>query len=381
MVPGLEREMEELLTIPILEKMTRYRQKKKEIFEPFRSEFHSEIYFKNIINGRKVLIWSACSKSDWIYEKCVEYDLEIAGYIDSNDSVRQWNDKPVYGTDVLERTSYFVFVALENKYHEVFDTLDEKGYIEFNDFLYPGYLDIVLNHMTNNGTYFDNGMNEVVGEINRFKVCMTRGSRVYIGKNCKIAKDVIFNAGGGLIIIEDNCCIEKGCIIAVNDSILRLGKGCMLQNDSRICCSYNSVLNIDDGCSMETRFSAMMHGYANIYLGKNCMLSTNIFMRAGSVHNIYDLDNKENREVRITREINVGQHVWIGEHCVLLHGVSIGSGSIVGMNSFVNKKFPENVTIAGNPARIIRRNVSWDKSVFPYLLDEDVFRKFDYRTD
>lgn len=37
----------------------------------------------------------------------------------------------------------------------------------------------------------------------------------------------------------------------------------------------------------------------------------------------------------------------------ILKGVTIGNNVIVGANSLVNKNFPDNVVIAGNPAKII----------------------------
>ena len=44
----------------------------------------------------------------------------------------------------------------------------------------------------------------------------------------------------------------------------------------------------------------------------------------------------------------------------LINGVEIGSGSVVGANSFLAKKvFCNNVLVAGNPSRILRNHIAW----------------------
>ena len=44
-----------------------------------------------------------------------------------------------------------------------------------------------------------------------------------------------------------------------------------------------------------------------------------------------------------------------------MHGTSIGDGSIIGARSVVKKAFPNNCSIAGNPAKIVRKNVAWGR--------------------
>jgi acetyltransferase-like isoleucine patch superfamily enzyme len=45
---------------------------------------------------------------------------------------------------------------------------------------------------------------------------------------------------------------------------------------------------------------------------------------------------------------------WIGANSILLPGVTIGANSIVGAGSIVTKNVPDNVIVAGNPAKIIK---------------------------
>lgn len=52
--------------------------------------------------------------------------------------------------------------------------------------------------------------------------------------------------------------------------------------------------------------------------------------------------------------VRVGEGAWIGAGATVLPGISIGRWSIVGAGSVVTRDVPENVVVAGNPARTIR---------------------------
>ena len=49
----------------------------------------------------------------------------------------------------------------------------------------------------------------------------------------------------------------------------------------------------------------------------------------------------------------VEDNCYVGPNTIISKGVTIGKGSIIGANSFVNKSFPSNSKIAGNPAKLI----------------------------
>lgn len=51
--------------------------------------------------------------------------------------------------------------------------------------------------------------------------------------------------------------------------------------------------------------------------------------------------------------VTIGDNVFIGAESVVLPNVTIGSNVIIGANSTVAKDIPDNVVVAGNPAKII----------------------------
>ncbi len=57
----------------------------------------------------------------------------------------------------------------------------------------------------------------------------------------------------------------------------------------------------------------------------------------------------------IKRAVTINNDVWIGASCIILPGVTIGQGAIIAAGSVVTKDVPENVYVAGIPAKIIRK--------------------------
>ena len=55
------------------------------------------------------------------------------------------------------------------------------------------------------------------------------------------------------------------------------------------------------------------------------------------------------------RAITIGDNVWIGSGSVIFPGVTIGDNSIVAYGAVVMTSVPENVVVAGNPARQIAK--------------------------
>lgn len=69
----------------------------------------------------------------------------------------------------------------------------------------------------------------------------------------------------------------------------------------------------------------------------------------------------------------IGARCFIGARSIILPGVRIGNGSIIGSGSVVTKDVPPASIAAGNPARVIRRNVETGR--FGYLRSANLRKK------
>lgn len=100
----------------------------------------------------------------------------------------------------------------------------------------------------------------------------------------------------------------------------------------------------------------------DVTIGSDCMISFDVEMRTTDSHGIFDMESK--RRINFAEGIQVADNVWIAAHAKLLKGSKIPEGSVVGFSSVVTKSFDqENVILAGNPARIVKSNIYWERKL------------------
>jgi maltose O-acetyltransferase len=57
---------------------------------------------------------------------------------------------------------------------------------------------------------------------------------------------------------------------------------------------------------------------------------------------------------KLTAPMTLGNDVWIGANATICEGVTLMNNVVVGVGAVVTKNFPENVVIAGAPAKVIK---------------------------
>ncbi|MDR1941131.1 MAG: acyltransferase [Endomicrobium sp.] len=109
----------------------------------------------------------------------------------------------------------------------------------------------------------------------------------------------------------------------------------------------------------ESRF--YLDGSGNgINIGNSCMFSWNVSVHTSDHHAIFDC--KTQKQINHSKSVHIGRNVLVGAGTVILKGGGISDNSIMGANSVVTKYFSQNnIMIAGNPARIIKTGVDWQR--------------------
>lgn len=97
----------------------------------------------------------------------------------------------------------------------------------------------------------------------------------------------------------------------------------------------------------------------SLTIGRDVMIATGVQIRADDGHPIFDV--RTGKRVNPSKSVVIGDHVWLGMQAAVLAGATIGSGSAIGYGSVVKGRIPNNCVAAGAPARVVRRDVVWER--------------------
>jgi acetyltransferase-like isoleucine patch superfamily enzyme len=96
----------------------------------------------------------------------------------------------------------------------------------------------------------------------------------------------------------------------------------------------------------------------NISLGDSCMLASDIVIRTGDSHGIFD--RTSGGRLNPGADVRIGTKVWLAHRVTVLKGVTIPDGCIVGTGAIVTKSLETpHAAYVGHPARKLRDNVAW----------------------
>ena len=123
---------------------------------------------------------------------------------------------------------------------------------------------------------------------------------------------------------------------------------------------HHGRLVIGEGSTFENVHIAVTEPRSSVVIGADCMFANDIDIRTGDSHSV--LDAQSGARINPAANIQIGDHVWVAAHCILLKGVRIADHTVVATASVVTKPSPQpGVILAGNPAKVIKENITWSR--------------------
>lgn len=172
---------------------------------------------------------------------------------------------------------------------------------------------------------------------------------VFVGKKVKVIEKKRF-------MIGQKSKLQDGVYIdALSRDGVRIGDNAVIGRNTRIECT-GGLQSIGKGVKIGNRTTfgndCTFGAAGGIEIGDDVVAGQYIRFHSEN-HNYSDME-KLIREQGVTHKgIKIGNNCWIGAGVVFLDGAELGEGCVVGANAVVTKEFPNNVVIAGIPARVI----------------------------
>ena len=124
------------------------------------------------------------------------------------------------------------------------------------------------------------------------------------------------------------------------------------------------IVEVHDGASLEIGADTTVNPNTRIItldsirIGTDCAVSWDVQFLDGDFHYLLD---QEGRPQKNSSPIEIGDHVWIGSGVLIKKGTQIGDGAVIASGTVVTGEVPAKSIVAGNPLRVIREGVRWQR--------------------
>ena len=171
---------------------------------------------------------------------------------------------------------------------------------------------------------------------------LERGARIHVPRGCRLLIGKSHVAGGPASLHM----MRNARLTVHGQGRATIGRGAriLVMKDARLEIGGETTIN----------YNTAITCFKYISIAQSCAISWNVNILDGNLHELIVAGVPHPR----TRPVTLGGYAWIGCGATIL-GASIGAGAVVGAGSVVVADVPERVAVAGNPARVISKDVTW----------------------
>ena len=185
---------------------------------------------------------------------------------------------------------------------------------------------------------------------------------VKLGKNAEIDDLVIVGmpptgAEEGMLktVIGDNAVIRSHSVIYAGNRI-----GDNFQTGNGVNIRENNVIGANVSVGTRTVIEHNVKIEDNVRIHSSAFIPEFTILRKGCwIGPCVVITNARYPNSKFTKNnlkgVEVGEGAKLGANATLLSGVKIGSNSLIGAGSVVTKDVPDNVVVAGNPAKVVKK--------------------------
>lgn len=130
---------------------------------------------------------------------------------------------------------------------------------------------------------------------------------------------------------------------------------------TRDCPVRNCRVVIGAGTTAEACDILLLESGSEVLIGEDGLISEGVRIWCSDTHAL--LSSETGEVTNRGRRIVIGRHCWLGLGASVLKNVELPEGTVVGMHAVVAgvHELAPKCVLAGNPARVVRENVVWDR--------------------
>lgn len=177
-----------------------------------------------------------------------------------------------------------------------------------------------------------------------------------------VGRGVVFGQGvairhGSKIQLGDNVIVDDGAVLdakGANNSGITVGANTIISRNAVLSCK-NGNITIGTGCTVG--IATLIHAMqgSDVAMGDEVLIGAFSYFIGSGPYGTELLDVPFKKQGMLPQGgIKVGNNVWFGSHVQVLDGVEIGSDSIVGASTVVNKNVAQYDVVAGVPMRKLK---------------------------
>lgn len=337
---------------------------------------------KENVKNRKIVLWGNDNRLRKVLKDY--FNLDVAFVITILKNIV--NGSSIRDLEFMKgKSSEYYIIAWGRNYEDKYDRLlHDYGYQELNDFVYRRIKPIVIeNWDCTKGNYEDSFGNIIRGHSGVIRKIVFKGynNRIFLDKNVWGIHNAEFEmCANSEVIIREGSGFGGDTKFKMlgfdGESRVYIDRRCHFANSEFVMYNHpaTSGIFIDEDCTFGLNLGLHANAGKKIVIGRDCMFSFDIQLQAGDGHSIFDVKTGKNTnsifhlDETVKNMIMLGEHTWVSSRTFILNGTNIGNGSIIGGNSTVKGVFPNNCVIAGNPAKLVKKDNAWSR----YNCTEDI---------
>jgi acetyltransferase-like isoleucine patch superfamily enzyme len=141
--------------------------------------------------------------------------------------------------------------------------------------------------------------------------------------------------------------------------VIELDEGATLVIDGRVRVGDGAKILLGPGATVSIGDDTCFDGDSRliaataISVGARCAIAWEVLIMDTDFHRV---DGRPSGDA----PVKIGDRVWIGAGAKIMKGVAVGDGAIIAAGALVTRDVPARALVAGNPASVIREDVTWD---------------------